>query len=459
MKRMKKFLAGMLAIACTFSALSMTACELNVDEIIGKVKDELPFDDDKTDEMPDDGTDDGAGETPDDGTDDGAGETPDDGTDDGAGETPDDGTDDGAGETPDDGTDDGTGDEPVSGGITMTDGVQYLRAGGTYALSNSVAFLSTDVVTTSSTYTPVTSTLTATVEPIDADQRVDWAYEWVNASSTWAAGKTLTDYMTIAPKSDGSTSLDVTCKQSFGEPIKITCTSRANNNISASTVVDFLGIPEFKSLTFGTGTSAVKINFDSETIFKLYDGDSKTRGGDAVFEWGDVSDGIYTKKGVKTRIDLVSPAVYYDHSYNDANWGKDLQDGEKHSQLLRDDAYTDGYFCSYLSDVTVPLTAMHGTFEDDLFIERKEDIQEFHIVDYDLIEYLNVGFSYGATPVVWNFWLQRSMLNWIEFSDYSGWKALTDFGLKENSMYTLVLTIGEGESAKKYYSLLKLDIV
>lgn len=419
MKRIKKFLAGMLAMTCAFSALSMTACEFNVDEVIDKVKEELPFDDDKADETPDDGTDEEPSETPDDGTDDGAGDNT---------------------------------DEPTSGGnIAMTDSVQYLRAGGTYALSKSVAFLSTDVEATSSTYTPVTSTLTAKVEPIDADQRVDWTYEFVNASSTWAKGKTLTDYMTIAPKSDGSTELAVTCKKSFGEPIKITCTSRANNNISASTVVDFLAVPELQTVVFsnsvGGAERMITVNLGGETVIPFDDLGQKQYGGQmSVGEYKASTASVYTRMVEIDdydvfSFDLVQPEVFYDHS---ATVYESVLNG------TTDDGYLTADVSGVLSNVVNMMTTV---FINDLGIKCKLGCtSEFWTSD------ILGNMTYATKAQTMGAGIAIPSINSLDECDEEDIIAILDT-ISENSLYTFVLHTEIGGAAKTYYSLMKLEIV
>lgn len=43
-------------------------------------------------------------------------------------------------------------------------------------------------------------TLTATLTPADSfDKTVDWSVRWQNSNSSWAKGKTVTDYVTVTP--------------------------------------------------------------------------------------------------------------------------------------------------------------------------------------------------------------------------------------------------------------------
>lgn len=419
MKKAKKFIAGMLAIACTFSTFALAGCDL--EEIVEKVKAELPLEDDQTDaETPDDGAD----ETPDD-TDDGASEVP---------ETPEEGT--------DDGSSDGADDEQTGGEISTTSTMQYLRSGGTYTFSNSVAFLSTDVVTTSTTdYEAVTSTLTATVEPIDADQRVDWTYEWVNASSTWATGKTLSDYMTIAPQSDGSVNLDVTCKKPFAEQIKIVCTSRANSNISAECIVEFLSLADLKTVTLGSDDRAITVNLGGETTIPFEDLGNKNYGGIlAVGETVSDTNSVYTKVATVEdyevfNFDLVQPAVYYDHSLK-------VYDGTAYNGTI-----DDGYLTATVEDI-LNFTLDMRTYYDDIGVYCQIGCKEFNtngILDELLLSYKMSGSMFAS-------------IEKLSDCDEEDIVAILDT-LSENSLYTLVLHVEVLGVTQTYYSLLKLNVI
>ncbi len=83
-------------------------------------------------------------------------------------------------------------------------------------------------------------TLTASILPENADNKaVDWSVSWINGSSAWAAGKTVTDYVTVTPTSDGALTATVTCVQAFGEQIHVRCTSRDNTDAYAICSVDY----------------------------------------------------------------------------------------------------------------------------------------------------------------------------------------------------------------------------
>lgn len=85
-----------------------------------------------------------------------------------------------------------------------------------------------------------TRTITATVSPADADNKaVNWSVAFKNASSTWATGKNVSNYVTVTPESDGALTATVTCIQAFGEQVVITCASRESEDISATATVDY----------------------------------------------------------------------------------------------------------------------------------------------------------------------------------------------------------------------------
>ena len=110
-------------------------------------------------------------------------------------------------------------------------------SGKTYAMPQRMVFAATaaEAVTASEGIT-----LTATVSPETADNKtVDWAVSFVNPSSSWASGKTVTDYVMVTPTSDGALTANVNCLKAFGEQIKVTVTSRVNPEAKAECTLDY----------------------------------------------------------------------------------------------------------------------------------------------------------------------------------------------------------------------------
>lgn len=82
--------------------------------------------------------------------------------------------------------------------------------------------------------------VSATIEPIQADNKlVDWYVSFVNPSSDWADGKSVADYIEVIPLYDGALQANVVCKAAFGEQIKMTVVSRANQYKKAECLIDF----------------------------------------------------------------------------------------------------------------------------------------------------------------------------------------------------------------------------
>ncbi len=82
--------------------------------------------------------------------------------------------------------------------------------------------------------------VTATITPENATNKtVDWSVAFQNASSAWASGKNVSDYVTVTPDSDGSLKATVKNLKAFGEKIVVTVTSRANAAVKATIVCDY----------------------------------------------------------------------------------------------------------------------------------------------------------------------------------------------------------------------------
>lgn len=123
------------------------------------------------------------------------------------------------------------------GTVTDENGTE-LESGTVYKLSSRMLFSSPSV---RSTTAPEGVTVQATVLPEEAANKlVDWSIAFVNPDSAWATGKTVTDYVTVTPESDGSTIATITCLADFGEQIKITVSSRDNPYAKAECSVDYL---------------------------------------------------------------------------------------------------------------------------------------------------------------------------------------------------------------------------
>lgn len=101
-----------------------------------------------------------------------------------------------------------------------------------------MTFRQARAISGSSEYSSVT--VQATVKPDNAtNKNVAWSVAFVNSTSKWATGKSVTDYVTVKPQAEGSNIATVECLKPFGEQIKITVTSQSNANAKAECTIDF----------------------------------------------------------------------------------------------------------------------------------------------------------------------------------------------------------------------------
>ena len=130
--------------------------------------------------------------------------------------------------------------EKTDGAVVDNDG-NVMDSDKVYAMPTGMTFSSARQLNAEpSEETEKSVTITATIEPADAtNKNVDWSVAFVNADSTWASGKIVTNYVTVTPTSDGSLTATVTCKQAFGEQIVVQCVAQDNAEASASCTVDY----------------------------------------------------------------------------------------------------------------------------------------------------------------------------------------------------------------------------
>ena len=119
--------------------------------------------------------------------------------------------------------------------IATDDNGDPMYGGGSYVMPEGMAF-SAAAATAAETDTSVT--LTANYEPSGtSNKQTNWSVSFKNPSSSWANGKTVTDYVTV--ESTGANTAKVTCVKDFGEQIIVTATSAVDPSVSAITTVDF----------------------------------------------------------------------------------------------------------------------------------------------------------------------------------------------------------------------------
>ena len=92
-------------------------------------------------------------------------------------------------------------------------------------------------LTSATTASDNSVTITATVYPEYATNKdVSWSLAWADASSSWATGKTVSDYVSMTSDASSAT---LTCVQAFGEQIVLTATLIANEQHTANATIDY----------------------------------------------------------------------------------------------------------------------------------------------------------------------------------------------------------------------------
>ena len=93
--------------------------------------------------------------------------------------------------------------------------------------------------------TGLTKTLVATVLPSTArNKAVDWSIVWADANNT----ANISQYLTVTPESNGSTTATVTCTQAFTGNAVVIVTTR-ESGYTAECVVTYVGVPTDMSVS------------------------------------------------------------------------------------------------------------------------------------------------------------------------------------------------------------------
>lgn len=112
--------------------------------------------------------------------------------------------------------------------------------------------------------------ITATVNEDAADKSVIGSVSFKNASSTWATGKNINDYVTLNQTTEYGLNFTLTVKQAFGEPIMIKVASCMDSGIYGTAQVDHLKeLKSFKAVlnpSYGTDIGRINVGENMNTI-------------------------------------------------------------------------------------------------------------------------------------------------------------------------------------------------
>ena len=118
-----------------------------------------------------------------------------------------------------------------------------------------------------------TWTLTASVNQEADDKSIDWSVRWKDAQASFAQGKTVTDYLTVTPTSDGALTATVKVVKDFGAQIEVVATSSDNPSKSAVCLFDY--VKKITGFTFnGPDIDSLELEFDYDVEYSNYTVDS-----------------------------------------------------------------------------------------------------------------------------------------------------------------------------------------
>ena len=287
-----------------------------------------------------------------------------------------------------------------SGGVATESG-EVLESGKVYPLPARMAFTG---VTRESVLADNGVTVQATVLPQDATNReVDWSLSWVSPSSSWASGKTVTDYVTVTPSSDGSTTATVRCLQAFGAQIRLTVTSRDNPDAAADTTVDYYK----RAASFRAEFTGKTSDNSGNTTYTFMDLDFATAYKVSSWETGTVEDDSYDVTATVRLTDGIKEEILAEASDYGHGIPATALDGTMDVSTVMSMGYNDvmKYLCCYelyeteeeIDDLVMSF-GMLGWLDDIIAVVTVSDTP-FMQVDIEAVS-ANTGDTYTAVYYV-----------------------------------------------------------
>lgn len=166
--------------------------------------------------------------------------------------------------------------EPDAAPVAIADG-KKLYDGDVCAMPQKLTFASANdnttlnATATASTVSTGAVTLTATITPSDAtNKNVSWEIAWKNPSSTWASGKTVSNYVKLNVNTSNRLQATITNVAPFGEQILITCTSAANTSAKATCTVDYVKRVTGVNVVLGDGRTLGNFSLQGRQLSDPY---------------------------------------------------------------------------------------------------------------------------------------------------------------------------------------------
>lgn len=229
--------------------------------------------------------------------------------------------------------------------------------------------------------------INVTIVPADAvNQKIVWAMEWSEPTSSWAKDKKVTDYVTLT--TDNTTKIGtITCKQAFGTQIIVKATAEENADINATCTLDYA--QKITGATLNFGNLAINLGGTTNVKFEIAKGVQGTGGTVAAnYTTSDVysleenfmvsvkfvETGTYFKlKGGKTisgasqnlNVEFNGKEIYYDYDHSIVEWMIFIRDGDIIFENLSTAQIAD-YFTDIveptLNKVELTITGEHSSY-------------------------------------------------------------------------------------------------
>lgn len=213
-------------------------------------------------------------------------------------------------------------------------------------------------------------TLTASITPANAGNHgVDWIVAWSNPSSSWATGKSPSDYVTVVPSADSKIAT-VSCLQAFGTQVLITAKSQDNPNVMAVCTVDYAQKIATASLNIGN----ISVNFGSTTSIQYEVCDS-------VNGPGGVIGADYTSSSVYTLAETFTKTVTFKQHSDTEQWFN-VKDLYPSGMGFADSAVTNWHGKEYYFDYAHDM-------KNWLIIQRTGDVAFKNLTTAQIIDYMS----------------------------------------------------------------------
>lgn len=241
------------------------------------------------------------------------------------------------------------------------------------------------------TYAEKAITISATIEPsAAANHGVDWSVAWTNPNGTWATGKDVTSYASLATGSTTKT-VTVSCLQPFAAQITLTATSQDNPDITAKCTFEYAQKVTAATLNIGN----IPVNFGGSTSVK-YEVCPSVTGSGGVIAANITTNDVYTiaeayTKTVTFKLDpdtekwfhvkdhypsnmkmndssvtnWLGKEYYFDYDHDIVNWAifqrsEDILFKNLTTAEIID--YLSNITCPNICTITLTLTGAHNTY-------------------------------------------------------------------------------------------------